>query len=253
MLHKILPLFLILSFVSIAKEIPSKPEPARLVNDYVGALSTEEKNMLEAKLVKYNDTTSTQITVVIENSLEDADIFDYSMRLAQGWGIGQQGKNNGILIYVALADRKMRIQVGYGLEAVVTDAACKRIIEEVLKPQFKQGAYYQGLSDASDYIIGLATGQYKAEPVAKKGKGKLGLIFFGVVLLLIIISRFRNRNNNTNYGSGGSGMDLLTGMLLGSALSGGRGRSYGDFSSGGGSFGGFGGGSFGGGGAGGDW
>jgi uncharacterized protein len=245
-------LLLFVSFAVFAKEIPSKPSPERLVNDFAGVLSNEERNALEAKLVKYNDTTSTQITVVIENSLDGDDVFDYSFRLAQNWGIGQKGKNNGILIYVAVIDRKIRIQVGYGLEATVTDAAAKKIIEEVIKPQFKQGNYYQGISDASDYIIGLATGQYKTEPAAKKGKGLLGLIFFGIIIILVIISRFKNNNSNFG-GKSGSGMTWWTAALLGSALSGGRGRSYGDFSSGGGSFGGFGGGSFGGGGSGGDW
>ena len=246
-------LFLFSIQVVLSKEVPPKPEPPRLVNDFAGVLSRDENYTLEQKLVKFNDSSSTQIAIVIENSLEGDDAFDYSIRLAERWGIGQKGKNNGILIYVAVQDRKIRIQVGYGLEGVVTDAQSKRIIEELIKPQFRAGSYYAGLNDAVDRIISLSRGEYKADAPPATGKKKGLSVFWVIVIILIILYLIsRGNRNNRNYGS--RGMDWWTAAMIGSSL--GRGRSsggWGDFSSGGGSFGGFGGGSFGGGGSGGDW
>ncbi len=248
-------LLLAISTIILSKELPERANPPRLVNDFAGILSAEQQNALERKLSKYNDTTSTQIAVVIENSIENDEVFDYSNRLAQAWGIGQKGKNNGLLIYVALQERKIRIQVGYGLEGSVTDAYSKRIIEEVIKPNFKQQQYYEGLDQATNYIIGALSGQFQGEPKSGgKLKGKSLFILLAVIFIIFyFLSKIRGGGNNYG-GRGGSGMDLFTAAMLGSALGGGRrGNSWGDFSSGGGSFGGFGGGSFGGGGAGGDW
>ncbi|MFN0049159.1 MAG: TPM domain-containing protein [Cytophagales bacterium] len=248
-------LFLSITITGFSKELPQKPNPQILVNDFANVLSAEQKTALERKLFTYNDSTSTQITVVIENSIENEEVFDYSMRLAQAWGIGQKGKNNGLLIYIALQERKIRIQVGYGLEATVTDSYSKRIIEEVMKPAFRNQQYYEGLDEATNYLISALSGQFKGDGGAKgKLSGKSILIFLAILFgIFWLLSKFGG-GGGTNYNrGGGSGMSLLTGMLLGSALSSGRGSSYGSFSSGGGSFGGFGGGSFGGGGAGGDW
>jgi uncharacterized protein len=240
----------IIASLAIAKDIPEIPNPPRLVNDFSGVLSQDEIFQLEKKLNTNHDTTSTQITIVIENSLDGEDAFDYSLRIAEKWGIGQKGKNNGVLIYVSIQDKKIRIQVGYGLEPVLTDAFCKRVIEEVLKPNFKQKLYYAGLNEATDYLIAKASNQFTSEPKKKKSNVFLILVV-AVIILYIIASIFKKRGGN-NYNSGG-GLDIWTAMLLGNALGSGRGSSYGNFSSGSGSFGGFGGGSFGGGGSGGDW
>lgn len=246
--------FLFLSFVAIAKDIPARPNPPKLVNDFAGVLSAEQSAALEYKLSKYNDTTSTQIAIVIEKSIENDEAFDYAIRLAESWGIGQKGKNNGLLIYVALQERKVRILPGYGLEATVTDAYAKRVIEEVIKPAFKNQQYYEGLDNATTYLIGALSGQFKSEAGGKgKLSGKTIFIFLIIVIGIFYILSKLGGGGGSNYSRRGGGMDLLTGMLLGSALGGGRGSNYGSFSSGGGSFGGFGGGSFGGGGAGGDW
>ncbi|MCB0663857.1 MAG: TPM domain-containing protein, partial [Saprospiraceae bacterium] len=113
------------------KSIPPPPNPPRLVNDYAGMLSAGEKQRLEDKLVAYNDSTSTQIAIVIEASLKGEDIFDYSYRIAESWGIGGGENNNGVLIYVAQNDRKVRIQTGYGVEHFLPDVMAKRIIENI--------------------------------------------------------------------------------------------------------------------------
>ena len=99
--------FIIFVFQINAKDTPAIPNPPKLVNDYVGVLNAQNTQALEAKLRAYNDTTSTQIVVVIENSLEDDDLFDYTQRLSQAWGIGQKGKNNGVLLYFPILNSKI--------------------------------------------------------------------------------------------------------------------------------------------------
>ena len=243
-MNKILvALFLLSPIIGFSKEIPKRPVPPRLVNDFAGVLDPREREALESKLVAYNDTTSTQIAIVTEPSLEDDDIFDYCQRLSESWGIGQKGKDNGILIYLAVNDRKVRIHVGYGMEATITDALTKRIIEQTFKPSFRSNDYYTGFDEGTDIIFKAARGEYKQDQ-GRKGKRERGF-HPGLILIIIVIALlavFRNRGG----GRGGGGGGFATGMLLGTLGS--RG-----FSGGGGGFGGFGGGSFGGGGSSGSW
>lgn len=249
---KKLILFLSICFFTInifAKETPPAPNPPVFVNDYVGALQPDEKAALESKLYEYFKQTSTQIVIVIEQSLEGDDAFGYSQKLAQNWGIGEKDKKNGLLIYVALAERKMRIQVGYGLEGAMTDAISKRIIDGILKPNFKQQAYYNGFNEATDAIIKTLAGEGFTNDRKAKGKGiPWGLI---VIIAIVLIATLFKGGKGGRRGGGGGGIAeaLLWGTLASGGFSG-RGSSGGG---GGGSFGGFGGGSFGGGGAGGDW
>jgi uncharacterized protein len=234
----------------LAKEIPKIPNPQRLVNDFTGTLQAGEIQALEQKLLAYEDSTSNQIAIVIENSLDGDDAFEYSRRIADAWAIGTKEKRNGVLIYVALQDRQIRIQVGYGLEGAIPDAIAKRIIETRMKPAFKQQAYFEGLNAAADDLALAAAGEYKAGPKTKKKKGgdfPLALIII-VIIALIILSRFGG-------GKGGRRFNSMGGPFFGGPFGGGT-FSSGGFSgrsSGGGGFGGFGGGSFGGGGAGGSW
>ena len=118
-----LPLF---SGMVAAKDIP--PRPSGPVADYIHLLTPSQRAALEHKLKVFNDTSSSAIVVVIDDSTEGEDIFEYSYRLASAWGIGEKGKDNGILIYIAFKDRKVFIQVGSGLEGVVPDAVAKRIV-----------------------------------------------------------------------------------------------------------------------------
>lgn len=247
----------------IGQDFPDPPNPPKLVNDFTGTLSTEEVEMLEQKLVAYNDSTSTQIAIVIIRSVGSYDISDYAFQLGEKWGIGGKANDNGILILAAMDDRKVFIATGYGMEGAVPDALAKRIVTELILPNFKIQAYYEGLNLATDMIIKLASGEYKAEDMASNGD-EVGSIFFLFVFILLffIIPLIKNRRDNNNHMGGKSGgVDLWTTIMLANMLkgSGGKGK-WGDFSSGGGSFGGgggsfggFGGGSFGGGGAGGSW
>jgi len=245
-------LLIFCSFFGFSKEIPKKPEPAIFLNDFSGTISTQDAQYINQKLAKYSDTTSTQIVCVVENSLDGDDAFDYSMRLAQAWGIGQDKKDNGLLIYVAIQDRKMRIQVGYGLEAFVTDGESKRIIEQILKPAFKKGQYAQGLDEATTYIMGLCSGEFK--PDENNGNGIPSILFIlGILLIFYLISFFTRYRKVQKSHIGGPLNFMTTLMLMGEMNRQSRNSgnsSWGDFSGGGGSFGG---GSFGGGGAGGDW
>jgi len=238
-------------------ELPPRPNPPRLVNDLANILSPDEEAALEQKLVAYNDSTSTQIAVVNITSIGPYDIADYAVRLAQKWGIGQEGKNNGILILTAVNERKVNITTGYGMEGVVPDAIAKRITEYTLKPNYRNGNYYQGLNEATSFIIDVASGQYKADP--KDNEGGDSPIFFWLIigfLVLIVLINLRKRGGG---GRGGGGMRTLGGPFFPPVVfgdfSGGRGPfGGGGFGGGGGGgFGGFGGGSFGGGGASSDW
>lgn len=224
-----------------AKEIP--PVSKNLVNDYVGVLSASDKASIEQMLVAYFDSTSTQIAVVIENSLEDDDLFDYCQRIATAWGIGEKDKNNGVLLYVAIDDRKMRIHVGYGLEALLTDALTKRIIEQQLKPNFKKQQYAQGIYEATFTMMQIASGEYVNTRKDGNPSLKNSILILAIIIgLILLISR-------------GGGKGGLRGRSMGGPMYWGGTFGGGGFSSGGGGggFGGFGGGGFGGGGSSGGW
>ncbi|MFN5025938.1 MAG: TPM domain-containing protein [Bacteroidota bacterium] len=225
-----------------AKEIP--PKPKSLVNDYAGLLSTDEKNTLESALVAYFDTTSTQLAIVIEPSLEGDDLFDYCQRLATGWGIGEKGKNNGALIYIAVNDRKIRIHVGYGLEATIPDALASRIINEHIKPRFKEQNYALGLTEAVVIMMKAASGEYVYDRDESVPKFSVIII---IVVILILLSLFSGR------GKGGRGFSRRSGPYYWGGTFGSGGFSSGGGGFGGGGFGGFGGGGFGGGGSSGSW
>ena len=244
--------FFILFFLSLlgwtvfAQAIPPKPSPPKLVNDLTNTLSPTEVAQLEYKLVQYADTTSTQISIVVVPTVGESDMNTYAVALGRAWGIGQSGKNNGILILWSTGERKVYIATGYGAEGALPDAYAKRIIENHIIPQFKQGNYAQGLSDGVDQIIGYLAGEYTAEPEGEEDGMAVIFIFLAILILIIVISRF-NRGSGGGGFRGGGGMPYTTYT--------GWGPSSGNWGggSGGGGFGGFGGGSFGGGGAGGDY
>jgi uncharacterized protein len=260
----------ILSFtLSVAnvfsQKIPDRPNPPRLVNDLAHMLSSDEVNNLEHKLVSFNDSTSTQIAIVTVASLDGTDKADFAQQLAEKWGIGQKGLNNGVLILVKpkTADSNGQVQIspGYGLEGVIPDLICSEIVDREIIPSFKNGDYYGGLDKASSTLISLARGEFTAAQYgnkAKKGSSghlPVGLIIFIVIIIISVISRNSGNSNNKHISTGGLPFWMLMGMMNSGRGSGGSwgGFSGGGNSGGGGGFGGFGGGSFGGGGAGGSW
>lgn len=240
--------------VVIAQDIPPRPSPPRLVNDLAEALSPSERDALEQKLVAYNDSTSTQIAVVIVPTTGDYPIADYAFKIGREWGVGQKDKDNGIVLLWAPNDREVYIATGYGMEGALPDIFAKRIISNVIIPEFKNKRFYQGLDLGVDEIIRYASGEYKAS-ASDEGDSILGLfivVFIMLLIVVLIIGKFNNPNNGSprTRSSGGGPVifpyDTYSGWGRSSGNWGGGGSS-------GGGFGGFGGGSFGGGGAGGSY
>lgn len=256
MMNKLLvALFLTFLYTgTFAQEFPAKP--TTLVNDYTGTLSTAQKQQLESKLVAFDDSTSNQISIAIIKSVGEYDINEYALGLGRSWGVGGAKKNNGVMIVVALGDRKIAIQTGYGLEGALPDIITKRIIENEIKPGFKSGDYYAGLDAGTTAIIKYTKGEYKSDgPKASKqggGSGGIAIIVIIIIIIVIIIKKGGGNGGSQVMGSRGVGDALLWGALLGGS---GRssGSSWGGGGSSGGGFGGFGGGSFGGGGSSGSW
>ena len=150
---------LIASGVS-AQTFAIPPAPSTLVNDYAGLLSTGERDALERKLVTYNDSTSTQIAVVIFQTLNGADPGMTAMEIGRTWGVGQAGADNGVVLLVSVGDRKLFIATGYGAEAVVTDAMAGRIIRNVIVPLFRADDFEGGTLVGVTAIIGTIEGTY---------------------------------------------------------------------------------------------
>jgi len=242
------------SQLTFSQDFPAKP--TTLVNDYTQTLSQEQINQLEQKLVAFDDTTSNQIAVVIIKSVGDYDINEYALELGRRWGIGGKKKNNGVILLVSLGDRKLSIQTGYGLEGALPDVYTKRIIENDIKPLFKEGNYYAGIEAGTNSITSLIKGEYKNDNPKSKGKrnkGASGLIVLLIVVVVLIFLRKGGGNGGSQVIGGRGVADALFWSML---LSGGGGRSHGGGFGGGssgGGFGGFGGGSFGGGGSSGSW
>jgi len=231
------------------------PQPADYVNDYANILQDEYKNRLNAFALELESKTEAQVAIVTVNSIKPYEIEDYAVRLFEKWGIGKKGKDNGVLILLAVSDRNVRIEVGYGLEGAIPDAVAKRIIEDEMIPYFKIGKYQEGLVRGSLEVMGLAAKEYNVEltglgqyygslPKAKGGFLITLLNFLLTLFLLFLLIGFRTgflwwflfmgtgrRRDGFWYGGGYSG-------------------NSGGF---GGGFGGFGGGMSGGGGASGRW
>ncbi len=237
--------------------IPEKPSFQTSVYDYAKVLSETEKAQLEEKLIKYSDSTTTQIVVITIESLKNEDIGILTPKWAQQWGIGGTEQNdNGVLILLAKAERKIWISPGYGLEDRLTAGIGGEITRNIIIPEFKAGSYYKGLDKGTDAIIDVFKGKYKGERKQTKGKDFpiLPLIVIVVILLILISKNKKGGGNSGNSGGGGpSLLDVIILSNLGRGSGGGFGGSSGGGFGGGGFGGGFGGGGFSGGGSGGNW
>lgn len=247
-------------------EIPETPEFQTSVYDYISLLSPSEKSSLENKLVKYSDTTSTQIVVAIIKSTEGENINFLGANWAHKWGIGQEKEDNGVFILLAKDDRRIGINTGYGVEHLLTDAMSKRIIERDIIPFFKRNDYFGGLNNGSDAIFKVLKGEYSG--TRQSDDFPIGVVVFLLFVFLIFIiaisANRRGKSGGGNKGNRSGDIDILEAIIFSNM---GRGN-YGKGSSGGGLFGGgssggsfggggfgggFGGGGFGGGGASGGW
>jgi uncharacterized protein len=236
-------LYVFTSFEVKAQDIPLLKEP---VTDFTNTLDYSQWTTLSSKVRFLEDSTSIQIAIVIIPSLNGADIRDYAIDLLQKNKIGQKGKDNGVLLLVAKDDKKIAIEVGYGLEGVLPDALCNQIIRNEIKPRFRESDFNGGLVAALDAIIKAAHGEYRSE-----GKGKKNIYNFGAgTLVLFVILSFLFSMIRGGRSHGISSRGYRSSMFGGSGFGGG----FGGWSSGGGGGGwSAGGGSFGGGGASGSW
>src|ERR1043165_1196488 len=162
---KAIPLAVALAFIvatcaHAAEVIPPKPD--RYFNDYANVVSSDAAHRFHEQLAQFERETSDQVVVAVFPKMQsDSDIADYTQRLAQAWGVGQKQRRNGVVLFVFVQDRKMYIQVGYGLEGALPDARCKRIIEDDIKPYFKAGDYNGGLAAGVGAILASVKGEYK--------------------------------------------------------------------------------------------
>jgi uncharacterized protein len=234
-----------------AEVIP--PRPTAYFNDFAGLVSPSDASQLNQQLQQFERDTSNQILVAVFPRMQsDSSVEDYTVRVAQAWGAGQKDKRNGAVLFAFMQEHQLRIQVGYGLEAVLPDGLCRLIIENELKPRFRSGDYAGGLSAAVNAMIAATRGEYRGSgrtnaEVRSDGSGWPTVLgFFLVAVLVFFFNRSRQRSAVYRGGRGpwsGPTMWLGGGGLGGGGFSGGGGG--GGFSGGGGSFGG--------GGAGGSW
>ena len=242
-------LLIVSSFNSLVAQdyLPPKPQLQTSVYDYAHLMDGLQAKQLEQKLIKYSDSTSTQIVVITVKSLQGKEVSMYATELAHKWGIGQAGKDNGILVLVSKDDRRMTIRTGYGVEHKLTDALSRRIIETILKPHFRNGDYYVGLDMGTTRIFQIMNGEYQGEPESYTGGGEgfpLQLMIMIFFIIMMMLSRRNRGKGGKNGGRKSGGFSILDAIILSNM---GRGTmSGGGF--GGGSSGGFGGGGFGGGG-----
>jgi uncharacterized protein len=230
-----------------AEVIPPKPD--RYFNDYAGVVSKEASKRFNEQLAQFERETSDQVVVAVFPKMQsDSSIEDYAQRVAQSWGVGQKVQRNGVVVLVFIADRKMSIQVGYGLEGALPDITAYDIRANHIQPYFRNGNYEAGLATGIDLICKAIRGEYKGtgNTVAEQRHtgGALGLfyfVFFFLVFVVVLsaISALMQRRGGYGYSSRGGGPIFLpTGGGGGGSWSGGDGGGFSGFSGGGGSFGG---------------
>jgi uncharacterized protein len=246
-------LLLLIAGLARADTLPIPALTGRVV-DQANVLSSSEESRLTGRLGELETKTSIQLVVVTLASLQDRPIEDWGLALGRTWGIGQEGKDNGVLLIVAPNNRELRIEVGYGLEGTLPDAAADIIIRNVIVPRFKDGDFAGGISDGVDAIIAVLSGTgeeftpSRREIVSRTLSEWIPVLFVAVFIILVIIAQFRDRRRRGRYYRNSTGGWLY----VDDYDRGWRGGRIGGGGFGGGGFGG-GGGGFGGGGASGRW
>lgn len=263
-MKKIFVYTLLLLFISsgvfaqgLEKFIPAKPSPPKLVNDYIGLLTPDQRTALEKKLVAYDDSTSTQIAIVTVGDIGGNDLGEFAIELGRKWGVGGKENNNGVVLAVLIDEKRNKrnvfIATGYGLEGSIPDYTAKSIIENDILPNFRTKDIYRGLDQGVESIMKAAAGKYKApEGYTKRKKKSLpGWVAVLIIIIIIIAITGSSRGGGGMIGGRGGRHIHRTPPIFWFPSGGGR-SSWGG-GSGGGGFGGFGGGGFGGGGSGGSW
>ncbi len=208
------------------------------VNDYAGILEPEEENVLDNMFADLEKKTSSQLVLLTIKSLEGETIEDYSIKLTEqkDWKIGQKGLDNGIILLIAMEERKLRLEVGYGLEGILTDLKSSYIIRKLIVPSFKKGDYFKGILRGVTTVVGIVSKEFDISPEdlekfkKKKGENQIGsFVIFLIIFFFFILPAFTGKS-----GKGGSSVFWGGGFGGGSSSGGG----FGGFSGGGGSFGG---------------
>ncbi|MBP7164530.1 MAG: TPM domain-containing protein [Firmicutes bacterium] len=244
-----------LAYPAYAKTaLPARPEPARLMTDLAGMLARSAADEIESQLVSLWQDTGVQLAVVTVPDLGGDDIEDYSVRLFEAWGIGEAGKDNGLLLLIAAEEREMKFETGYGLEGELPDAFLGKVIDQALVPKFRAGNQAAGIEASIKMISDRLKGRAGEGPGSDKSSDSVGeaagvIVFLIIVMVIIAISSRRRgpRGRGPGSGSGGGGGTWRAPMTLPKSTGG---HSRGSSSGG---FGGFGGGRSGGGGAKGGW
>ena len=248
---------LVAAVVSAQSALPSLPPvPTRYFNDSASLVDPATAQRLETRLREFDQATSTQVVVVIYPELPWPSLEDFTVRAAEAWKVGRKGLNNGAILFVFVNDRRVRIEVGYGLEGALPDAIANRIINEQIVPAFQQGRFSEGVEAGANAIMAATRGEYTApaQPASRRVGGGRSILNWVVLLLIVnwLLGRRMARGRYMTYGRRGR-----RGGWGGPIIFGGGGWGGGGFGGGGGGFGGGGfsggGGSFGGGGASGRW
>jgi len=248
----LLPRLLLLALLLIAAPALADvqvPSLSGRVVDQAGILNSAEKGRLTTKLKNLEDNASIQLVVVTLPSLRGSPIEDWGLTLGRTWGIGQKGKDNGVLLIVAPNDRELRIEVGYGLEGTLPDATANAIIRNVIVPRFKAGDMADGISDGVDAIIAVLSGSgeeftpSRREAVAQLLPRLVPMLFIGFFVLMMVVNFIRQtvRPRGSRYYRNSSGGWIFVDdddRYSGSSSGGFSGGGGGGFSGGGGSFGG---------------
>lgn len=229
--------------VSAADKLP--PKPAGYVEDQAGILSAQTKQALASGLEQFERDTSNQILVAIYPDVpSDLQMEDFTQRTAESWGVGQAKKNNGAVLFIFPKARKMRIEVGYGLEGAIPDATARHILDNEVRPAFRQGDFNAGVTHGVDAILAAARGEYKGtgstvadSHTPPERSFPFGLIFFLIFLVIVIaIGRRSSGGRGAVFGPAGRNDIWSSSSSGGSSWS--NGSSSGGFDGGGGSFGG---------------
>jgi len=230
-MKRLFPIALFLLGLVLPAMALNVPTPQGYVTDQAGIISSTTEQRLERALRSFEESDSTQIAVLTIPSLEGETVEDFALKVAESWGIGQQEHDNGVLLLIAKGDRKIRIEVGYGLEGTLTDLLAGRIIDNEITPRFRQGDFDGGITAGVGAMVKVVRGEYEATArrPEKKKRSPLGLLFFlfflGPGLLRLFLPRSRyGRSRGIWFGGFGGG--------------GGGGFGGGGFSGGGGGFGG---------------
>lgn len=180
--RRLLPAILLLGVaVAAAAQLPVPPPPSRRINDYANALSAADRARLEQRLARREGASTNQVVVAIFRSLRGESLEDYAIRLAQAWRVGQKGLDNGVIFLIVLDDRRMRLEVGYGLEGKLTDATASSILREAVAPRFREGRVADGIAAGLDAIDQAIAGTYARSGVRARSDEGIPLIGLAVL------------------------------------------------------------------------